>query len=52
MYLAEPKIEDNLDFSIIKGSVLNQVKQEINKRPENVELLWTSKRRTEYISLD
>ncbi len=52
MYLAEPKIEDNLDLSIIKGSVLNQVKQEINKKPKNVELLWTSKRRTEYISLD
>ena len=52
MYLAEPKIKDNLELSNISHSIMKQVAKEANNRPENVELLWTSKKRTEYISFE
>lgn len=52
MYWADPKVLENLDLQSVKKSVIRRVREE---KPETdttqVELLWSSSRTTEYVSL-
>ena len=52
MYLADPKVGDTVDLNGVRKSVLRQSKTYAKINLKKTELLWTSRTRTEYVSLD
>lgn len=52
MFWADPKVKEDLDLDVVKGSILRQVREERPSiRKTRVELLWSSEQKTDYRSL-